>query len=752
MRTFLVALLFFAPVAFQAYGQEAEGEQNKQEINSGVQTQDIAEDHSQHTMETVVVEDKPIDLSTPDRLLSPQEAEKAIIDSTPGGIGFVDEKEIEDSRANTLKDYLNYVPGVIVRNRYADDSQVIIRGSGLRNNFHMRGVTLLMDGFVYGNADGFSDLESIEPLTLKYIEVFKGANSLRFGGNTLGGAINFVTKTGYDAGILEARSQVGSFGFFKNYLGTGQVYGPFDFYTGLSDTELLSPYRKHGKQSRRRAYGSFGYEADDGTSYRLDITYVRNEENYSGALTFQEFKDNPRQANPDSVLFDEGRFYDYYRLAFSMRKPIGTDQALEFLTQFNLQNMNHPLSFAVLDLDTYNAGAEVRYLYNTNIGGMMNNLVMGAQFFYTYQQDQNWANDFGKRGERTKDQDNKSLLLAYYIEDQLFPVPTFSVLGGARVQYAHRSVKDHFLVDDDDASGDTDFFSVTPKVGFIWQASPEVQFFGNVSSNYEPPIMVELTSPGNFGGLGELKAQKALQFELGTRGMLWDRVRWDISVYDYEIWDEIQNVNVQPFPDAPFTVPRYQNIDRTRHFGVEAGADILLLENMAWRDPLAPGDTLRSITSYTYSYYVFVDDPVFGDNDLPGAPPHYFVSQLRYDMPVGLWVAPSIESVFESYYVNSENTARAGSYSIFNLEVGWEFNGVMFFAELSNIFDKNYISGVVVDDANGRYFYPGDGRAFYGGIQWTWQKGATNALSQNSVSESFNRRNMNYAFNQDSIR
>lgn len=760
MRTFLIALLFFAPAALQAYGQERESERNEQEIKSGELAQNGATEETQHTLETVVVEDKPLDLSVPDRRLSQEEAEKQIIDSTPGGIGFVNERQIEESRATTLKDVLNYVPGVLVRPRFGDESQLIIRGSGLRNNFHLRGVTLLMDGFVYGNADGFSDFESIEPLTLKHIEVFKGANSLRFGGNTLGGAINFVTKTGYDAGILEARSQVGSFGYFKNYLGTGQVYGPFDFYTGLSDTEILDPFRKHARQSRRRAYGSFGYETDGGTSYRLDVTYVRNEEKLPGSLTFQEFKDNPRQANPSSVLFDEGRFYDYYRLAFSVRTPIATDQAIEFLTQFNIQNMDHPLSFAVIDNDTFNVGAEVRYLYNTNIGGMLNNLVMGAQFFYTYQQDLNWANNEGRRGEKTKDQNNNSLLLAYYVEDQLFVAPQFSILGGARVQYAYRSVDDKFLIDEDDASGNTDFFSVTPKLGFIWQTTPTVQFFGNVSTNYEPPIMIELTSPGNLdGGLGDLKAQKALQFELGTRGMLWDRVKWDISVYDYEIWDEIQNVNVQPFPDAPFTIPRYQNIDRTRHFGVEAGADIMLLKNMAWRDPFAPGDTLRSITAYTYSYFVFIDDPVFGDNDLPGAPPHFFVSQLRYDTPVGVWVAPSIESVFESYFVNSENTARAGSYTIFNLEVGWQFPaGVMFFAEVTNLFDKNYVSSVVVDSSDERYFYPGDGRAFYGGIQWTWHKGGTpegvamsNAVRQNTVSEEFNRKNMNYAFNQDNM-
>ena len=51
-----------------------------------------------------------------------------------------------------------------------------------------------------------------------------------------------------------------------------------------------------------------------------------------------------------------------------------------------------------------------------------------------------------------------------------------------------------------------------------------------------------------------------------------ERLAWDVSVYDIELWDEIQNVNVQPFPGAPFTIPRYRNIDRSRHTGVEVGA------------------------------------------------------------------------------------------------------------------------------------------------------------------------------------
>src|SRR5437773_9393209 len=197
----------------------------------------------------------------------------------------------------------DFVPGVLIRPRFgaADESQLSIRGSGLRNNFHLRGVNVLLDGFLYGNADGFSDFESLELLSTKYIEVYKGANALRFGANSLGGALNLVTKTGYDAGLLELRSEAGSFGFLKNQLATGQVYGPFDVYLGFTDTEL-DGYRDHSEQTRRRLYSTYGYRLDGGTTLRLDVSYVRNEENLPGSLTRQEFARNPRQRNPDTAF------------------------------------------------------------------------------------------------------------------------------------------------------------------------------------------------------------------------------------------------------------------------------------------------------------------------------------------------------------------------------------------------------------------------------------------------------------------
>ena len=124
----------------------------------------------------VIVTGAPFTLGvTPDRLRSEEDTRREL-ERVPGSASLVGSQEIRESRGANLQDVLDFVPGVLIRPRFgaADESQLSIRGSGLRNNFHLRGVNVLLDGFPYGNADGFSDFESLELFATKYIEVYRG--------------------------------------------------------------------------------------------------------------------------------------------------------------------------------------------------------------------------------------------------------------------------------------------------------------------------------------------------------------------------------------------------------------------------------------------------------------------------------------------------------------------------------------------------------------------------------------------------
>jgi iron complex outermembrane receptor protein len=667
----------------------------------------------------------------PERLSTTEEAREEIRSTVPGGAEVIGEQTIRESLGANLRNVLDFTPGVLVRPRFglADESQFSIRGSGLQNNFHNRDVNFLFNGFIYGQADGFSDFESVELMDVKRIEVYKGANALRFGGNSIGGAVNFITKTGYDAAPFELWSEGGSYGFFKQHLATGQVYGPFDFYGGASITGL-DGYRSHSQQQRYRFNTSSGWDFGGGMTARFDLGFVRSLENLPGALTRPQFEFDPQQRNPSTAFANEQRNYNYPNGGFTFRLPLTPEQQLVSLTQLNYQDLFHPLAFAIIDQTTYNWSQEVRYINTASLGGYRNLLTAGFQYFGTNQnsaQLQNRGN--ANAGPLIKNEVADSGTYGLYAEDVFAITPAVSLVLGGRLQYSTRDIRDRLFSDpfpdvDGNDSGSVDYFGATPKVGAIWQVTPTVQVYGNASRAYQPPILLELTAPGQIPGtLDDLKPTYGWQFEIGTRGNWGERANWDISVYDYELWDEIQNVNVQPFPGAPFTIPRFQNIPRSRHLGVEVGLDVQVLTDIARALKLGrAADQLRARVAYTYSNFRFVNNPTFNNNFLPGAPEHFIRAEVRYESSLGFYVAPQFENVPKRYPVNSTNFNFTSPYALVGIQMGYTYkpwNASLYF-QGTNLANKSYISAVVTDDALGQSFYPGDGRGFYGGLQWRW--------------------------------
>ena len=238
--------------------------------------------------------------------------------------------------------------------------------------------------------------------------------------------------------------------------------------------------------------------------------------------------------------------------------------------------------------------------------------------------------------------------------------------------------------------------------------------------------MLELTAPGQLGGdLSELEAQKAWQFEVGHPRARRRPARWDVAVYDIELWDEIRNVNVQPFPVAPFTIPRFQNIDRSRHTGVEAGGDVLLVEDLAARVGLgsagdraprsAPPTRGRASSSSTIR--------PSATTTFPARPSTSSAPSSATTTRSGFWVAPGMEVVPTATSSTARTRDARGLHA--RQRRAWAttckpWNLSVYF-EARNLTDITYTSSVVVDSANGRFFEPGDGRAFYGGVAWRWK-------------------------------
>ena len=264
---------------------------------------------------------------------------------------------------------------------------------------------------------------------------------------------------------------------------------------------------------------------------RFDLGFVRSEENLPGALTRPQFEADPQQRNPSTAFANEQRDYNYPNGAFTFRLPLTADQQLVSLTQLNYQDLFHPLAFAIIDQTTYNWSQEIRYINTASLGGYRNLLTAGFQYFATNQnsaQQQNRGN--ANAGRLIKNEVAQSANYGWYGEDVFGITSAVSLVGGLRLQYSTREIRDRLFSDpfpdvDGNDSGSVNFFGASPKFGTIWQVTPSIQVYGNASRAYQPPLLLELTAPGQIPGtLDDLNATYAWQFEIGTRGS-WGRAR-----------------------------------------------------------------------------------------------------------------------------------------------------------------------------------------------------------------------------------
>lgn len=463
---------------------------------------------------------------------------------------------------------------------------------------------------------------------------------------------------------------------------------------------------------------------------RFDLGLTRNQATLPGALTRRELRDDPKGADPAYVRQDAARDYEYGRGALSVWLPVGESDVVEGALQVNHQDLWHPLPFSIIDNQTTNATGELRWTSTRPVAGREHRLTVGLQLAGTRQPETFWDNQGGSAGASNKKTVNLAANAGAYVEDRLALTGRLALVAGARLQWAYREVDDRFLGEPaggfdgrPDDSDDVDRLTVSPTLGATFDVTPEVQVYANATRMNEVPLLLELTAPGNLdGGLDRLRVQRAWQLEVGTRGSWRDRLRWDLSVYDWEVEDEIRNRNVLPFPGAPFTLPRYENVDRTRHLGVEAGIEVLLARDLLAALGLPGRDALHLAAAYTWSRFTCERDPEFAGNELPGVPEHFLRAELRFDHGSGAWIAPGVEWVPRGAFTDGANRERAPAYVLLDVRLGYdhEASGLGVFFEARNLTDRDHASALVVDAADGRAYEPGDGRSFTGGVSWRW--------------------------------
>jgi iron complex outermembrane receptor protein len=649
----------------------------------------------------------------------------------PGGFTIKSADEMKLGRASNFEDLLQRTPGVFVQSENgAEVSKISIRGSGITSEDEPLGVIFLLDGLSYNQGDGETILEDFDVAALSHAEIFRGADALRYGALTLGGAINLVPLTRYDAAPFQARLEGGSYGYLRAQMSGGAVEGLLDQF-GSIGFRSRDGFREHSREGTEILFADLGYKFTEQAENRFYLTLDRTDRDLPGGLTKSEMENTPWQANPLAIAQDWNKNWSYVRLADKL--SIQTEE-IEFdagVFWFH-RDLEHSGFFSpdfrqgIEMFYSDNYGANLNFVSRHELFGQRNILIIGLSPQVETEPTQNYENIFGHTGATTARGEGISVNVPVFLEDQFYVTPQLSILAGAQAIFAERHFRDTFPSDvEGNQSHRQDFFGFNPKVGVIYEINRKTQAFMNFSRSWQPPSLDNLVEfaegPNSSVVYTPLQPQHAWTIEVGTRGE-YSRIQWELSLYRSWVRKELLELNDAFGNDIGTT-----NVQGSNHEGIEASLEVeLLREILIPKQENRAGDRLSLEQSYTLNDFHFDQDPVYGNNRIAGIPIHVYEAQLLYENPFGFYAGPNLQCNFSLYPVDQANKLFADSYALLGFRAGFRrTNGFSVFLDCKNLTNQRYASSIdVIADArtepNPEIFHPGDGRSFYGGVSWSW--------------------------------
>lgn len=660
-----------------------------------------------HLDEISVVSSRPASsLTQPDI-----ETAKETLNKTAGGTTLVDMDTVREGRTSTIQDALGMATGVLAQSRFgAEETRLSIRGSGLQRTFHGRGIKLMQDGVPVNLADGSFDFQAIEPLAARYVEVYRGANALRYGASNLGGAINYISNTGYTASPLTVRFEAGTYDYGRASVSSGNVIGDLDYFVNASYFDQTG-FRENAEQLAKRINGNVGYKINSDVETRFYLGYARSDSNLPSSLTKAQLNNDPS----DSFLGAVGqqkRDIDLIRIANKTNILLSDHAALQLSAYYSHKDLFHPI-FQVIDQDTNDYGVEARLSLDGELFGHKNELLLGVNPSAGIGYDERFVNIGARRGARVNKLENRATNLEAYVENRWYVLPELSLITGLQYTHAKRELDDkQFTTAAQDESFEKTYVQTNPKVGLLYNLTPEIQLFTNVSRSFEPPSFGELT-----GGLRPniLDAQEGTTFEVGSRGNS-EFVDWDVAVYYGKLKNEMLQTAFFTAGNSSTPGSQTTNADKTIHAGLEFGMTARLPMQLEWRHSLL------------INHFKFDNDAVFGNSRLPGIQKSLLRAELMHrsnEVLNGFYIGPTFEWSPQNYYVDFAQTVDADRYFLWGLKAGQQVNKHWaWFLEGRNLGDRKYAATTSVvrnqGGVDGALYSPGDGRTAYMGVTWTY--------------------------------
>ncbi|EIV9269753.1 TPA: TonB-dependent receptor PqqU [Klebsiella pneumoniae] len=656
---------------------------------------------------------------------------------TPAAVSVVNGDEMRQAapRVN-LSESLGAVPGLQVQNRqnYAQDLQLSIRGFGSRSTYGVRGLRIYVDGIPATMPDGQGQTSNIDIGSVDTIEVLRGPFSALYG-NSSGGVINVTSQTGTQPPTVEASSYYGSFGTWHygmkatGAVGDGSHAGDVD-YTVSTNRFTTHGYRDHSGARKNLANARLGVRINDVSKLTLLLNSVDIKANDAGGLTADEWRDNPRQSprgdqyntRKNTRQTQAGLRYERQLSAqddLSVMMYAGERETTLFQSIPRAPQLKPSHAGGVIDLTRHYQGIDTRL---THRGELLVPVTLTAGLDYENMSERrkgyenfvmvNGAPQYGEQGALRRNERNLMWNVAPYLQTQWQLTDKLSLDAGVRYSSVWFDSNDYYITPGNgDDSGDASYHKWLPAGSLKYALTDAWNVYLSAGRGFETPTINELSyrsdnqSGLNFG----LKPSTNDTVEIGSKTRIGNGL-FTAALFQTNTDNEI----VVDSSSGGRT--SYKNAGKTRRQGMELGLDQQFGES--WR--------LKAAWTWldaTYRTNV-CDDASCNGNRIPGIARNMGYASFGYQPEQG-WYAGSDIRYMSDIMANDENTAKAPSWTVVGLTTGYKWSyGRMdmdLFGRIDNLFDREYVGSVIVNESNGRYYEPAPGRNYGIGLNLAWR-------------------------------
>lgn len=610
----------------------------------------------------------------------------------------------------SVNESLDAIPGLFALNgnNFSQDLRVSIRGFGARAAFGIRGVKVLVDGIPESTPDGQAQVDNLDLGVIENIEVVRGPSSGLYG-NASGGVISFTTQNPTVNPFVEARIALGSYGLQQYQLKTGQQKGKFGYLIHGIHVNT-DGYRENSGMKNTILNGKFNFQLTDKSELQFLANYANSPQaDDPGGINLAQAEEDRRSARDRNLSFMGGEEIIQSRFALVYKNAIADNQQLEIKTWISNRDFANRLPFGfggIVEFDRTFTGLNVNYeLHNDEVFGLPYRAKIGIDLQNQADDRTRFVNEDGVKGNMTLDQKETFLSFGAFLIQELSFSEKFTAMLGTRFDGVRLKATDNFL-SNGDQSGESTLNSFNPTFGLVYSASDAVNIYGNISSNFETPTLNELSNnPSGLGGFNpDLMPQEATNYEVGIKGIVHNKLRYELALFNIKVKEEIVSFELADFPDQDF----FRNAGSTNRKGVEAS----LTYNLA--------SGLNAFLNYTYSDFKYDSFRSFDGNFLPGIPKHNTFFALNYSRNKGLFGSLQVRSIGE-LFAKDDNSVTVDGFTVINLKLGYRYNltkgHIEPFFGINNLLGAEYFDNVRVNAFGSRFYEPAPTANFYGGVK-----------------------------------